>query len=96
MFFEGDRAGPPSVSLDEVLSEHHVADCIRANRHVMLGEPVFPDDVVGGCKDVRDALSVDVWVSHDSTILELSFPPMSVLSIQALPYFDLGGENRLK
>ena len=47
VFFEGDRTGPPSVSLDEALSEHHVADCIRANRHVMLGQPVFPDDVVG-------------------------------------------------
>lgn len=44
VFFDGDGAGPPSVSLDEALSGHHVTDCIRANRHVQLGNPVFPDD----------------------------------------------------
>ena len=44
VFFDKDRNGPPSVSLDAALSDHHVLDCIRANRHVHLGDPVFPDD----------------------------------------------------
>ena len=44
VFFDKDSDGPPSVSLDAALSDHHVLDCIRANRHVQLGDPVFPDD----------------------------------------------------
>lgn len=40
-FFDDDRNRPPSVSLDVALSDHHVLDGIRANRHVHLGDPVF-------------------------------------------------------
>ncbi len=46
-FFVGDGAGPPSASLDAALSGHHVVDCIRANRHVLLGDPAFPGDDLG-------------------------------------------------
>jgi hypothetical protein len=47
VFFDNDGEGPPTVSLDEALSGHHVVDCIRANRHVRLGDAVFPDDEAG-------------------------------------------------
>jgi len=47
IFFVGDWNGPPSASLDAALSGHHVVDCIRANRHVMLGDAVFPGDDMG-------------------------------------------------
>jgi hypothetical protein len=47
VFFDNDSEGPPAVSLDEALSGHHVVDRIRANRHVRLGDVVFPDDDMG-------------------------------------------------